>query len=97
MTLALAVGIALIILGLYSIAVTRNLVRILISLELVTVGAFAAIAPALAASPELLFYGVLLLVMISVSEASIFAALIYRNYTLTRDTDVSTVTEGREV
>ncbi|MEM1662609.1 MAG: NADH-quinone oxidoreductase subunit K [Pyrobaculum sp.] len=95
--IALVVGIVLIILGLYGIAVTKNLVRILISLELVTVGAFAAIAPVLATSPELLFYGVLLLVMISISEASIFAALIYRNYTLTRETDVSVVSGGREV
>jgi len=91
------VGFILILLGLYSIATTRNLVRILIALELVTVGAFAALAPLASVDPGLLFYGVLLLVMISVSEASILAALIYRTYALTKNTDISTVTGGREV
>jgi NADH:ubiquinone oxidoreductase subunit K len=90
------VGFILILLGLYNIAVTRNLVRVLIALELVTVGAFAALTPLAAANPSLLFYGVLILVMISVSEASILAALIYRNYTLTKATDISAVTSGRE-
>ncbi len=96
MTPAVAVGVVLILLGLYSIAVTRNLVRLLISLELVTVGAFAALAPASAVDPTLAFYGVLILVMISVSEASILAALIYRNYAMTKETDMSTMTRGRE-
>ena len=91
------VGFILILLGLYNIAVTRNLVRVLIALELVTVGAFAALTPLAANNPSLLFYGVLILVMISVSEASILAALIYRNYTLTKATDISAVTSGREV
>ncbi len=90
------VGFILILLGLYNIAVTRNLVRVLIALELVTVGAFAALTPLVAANPSLLFYGVLILVMISVSEASILAALIYRNYTLTKSTDISAVASGRE-
>jgi NADH dehydrogenase subunit K (EC 1.6.5.3) len=97
MNLAAVVGFVLILLGLYSVATTRNLVRILIALELVTVGAFAALAPLASARPELLFHGVLILVMISVSEASILAALIYRNYALTKETDVSTVSGGREV
>ena len=91
------VGFILILLGLYNIAVTRNLVRVLIALELATVGAFAALAPLAANNPGLLFYGVLILVMISVSEASILAALIYRNYMLTNATDISAVTSGREV
>jgi len=91
------VGFILILLGLYNIAVTRNLVRVLIALELVTVGAFAALTPLAAANPSLLFYGVLILVMISVSEASILAALIYRNYTLTKATDISAAASGREV
>jgi NADH-quinone oxidoreductase subunit K/NAD(P)H-quinone oxidoreductase subunit 4L len=94
---AVVIGFILILLGLYNIAVTRNLVRVLIALELATVGAFAALAPLAAANPSLLFYGVLILVMISVSEASILAALIYRNYTLTKATDISAVTSGREV
>jgi NADH:ubiquinone oxidoreductase subunit K len=91
------VGFILILLGLYNIAITRNLVRVLIALELVTVGAFAALTPLAAANPSLLFYGVLILIMISVSEVSILAALIYRNYTLTKATDISAVTSGREV
>jgi NADH:ubiquinone oxidoreductase subunit K len=97
MSLPVVVGFILILLGLYNIAVTRNLVRVLIALELVTVGAFAALTPLAAANPSLLFYGVLILVMISVSEASILAALIYRNYMLTKATDISAVTSGREV
>ncbi|MCX8136516.1 NADH-quinone oxidoreductase subunit K [Pyrobaculum aerophilum] len=96
MSPAVIVGLLLIVLGIYSIAVTKNLVRILISLELVTVGAFAALAPAAASNPVLAFYGVLILVMVSVSEASILAALIYRNYALTKQTDVSSITAGRE-
>ncbi|MDT7873874.1 MAG: NADH-quinone oxidoreductase subunit K [Pyrobaculum sp.] len=96
MSPAVVVGFILILLGLYSIATTRNLVRILIALELVTVGAFAALAPLASANPGLLFYGVLILVMISVSEASILAALIYRTYALTESTDVSAVAGGRE-
>jgi NADH-quinone oxidoreductase subunit K/NAD(P)H-quinone oxidoreductase subunit 4L len=96
MSPAVVVGFILILLGLYSIATTRNLVRILIALELVTVGAFAALAPLASANPDLFFYGVLILVMISVSEASILAALIYRTYALTESTDVSAVAGGRE-
>lgn len=96
MTLAIFVGVVLILLGLYSIAITRNLVRVLISLELITVGAFAALAAAASVNPTLVFYGVLILTMISVSEASILAALIYRNYALTGETDVSSITAGRE-
>ncbi|WP_148682317.1 NADH-quinone oxidoreductase subunit K [Pyrobaculum neutrophilum] len=97
MTVATAVGLVLILLGLYGIAVTRNLVRILISLELATVGAFAALAPVAVKDPASALYGVLFLVMASVSEAAILAALIYRNYSLTKDTDVSSITSGREV
>jgi NADH dehydrogenase subunit K (EC 1.6.5.3) len=96
MSPAVVVGFILILLGLYSIATTRNLVRVLIALELVTVGAFAALAPLALVNPSLFFYGVLILVMISVSEASILAALIFRTYALTKSTDVSTVTGGRE-
>ncbi|GEM_PF-778204 len=96
MSPAVVVGFILILLGLYSIATTRNLVRVLIALELVTVGAFAALAPLASVNPSLFFYGVLILVMISVSEASILAALIFRTYALTKSTDVSTVTGGRE-
>jgi len=97
MTAAFVVGFVLILLGVYGIATTRHLVRILISLELATVGAFAMLAPALAVSPALAFYGVLLLVIISVSEATILAALIYRSYVLTKSTDLSALSEGREV
>ncbi|MCC6020311.1 MAG: NADH-quinone oxidoreductase subunit K [Thermoproteaceae archaeon] len=93
---ALAVGLMLVLLGLYSVAVTRNLVRILISLELVTVGGFTMLAPALAANPTLAFYIVLILVMVSVSEASILAALIYRNYAITRDVDVTAIASKEE-
>jgi len=96
MSPAVVVGFILILLGLYSIATTRNLVRVLIALELVTVGAFAALAPLALVNPSLFFYGVLILVMISVSEASILAALIFRTYALTKSIDVSTVTGGRE-
>ena len=55
------------------------------------------LAPALVTSPALAFYGVLLLVIISVSEATILAALIYRSYVLTKSTDLSALSEGREV
>lgn len=95
--MAFVVGFVLILLGLYSIATTRNLVRVLIALELVTVGAFTALAPVFAVDPVLAFYGVLILVLVSVSEASILAALIYRSYSLTRSTDVATLRDGREV
>lgn len=95
--MAYIVGFVIILLGLYSIASTRNLVRLLIALELVTVGAFVLVAPIFSVNPTLAFYGVLTLVMISVSEASILAALIYRNYVLTRETDISSLSEGREI
>ncbi|MFN3803943.1 MAG: NADH-quinone oxidoreductase subunit K [Pyrobaculum sp.] len=95
--MAYIVGFIIILLGLYSIATTRNLVRLLIALELITVGAFVMIAPIFSIDPTLAFYGVLTLVMISVSEASILAALVYRNYMLTRQTDISSLSEGREI
>ncbi|MEZ0318707.1 MAG: NADH-quinone oxidoreductase subunit K [Pyrobaculum sp.] len=95
--IAFVVGFVLILLGLYSIATTRNLVRVLIALELVTVGAFTVLAPVFVVDPVLAFYGVLILLFISVSEASILAALIYRGYSLTKDTDLTTLREGREV
>lgn len=97
MTETFITGFILILLGLYSISITRNLVRILISLELTTVGAFVILAPVITKDPILAFYGVLILVLISVSEASIFAALIYRNYILTRETDISVMKSGREI
>ncbi|ABL88782.1 NADH dehydrogenase subunit K [Pyrobaculum islandicum DSM 4184] len=97
MNAAFVVGFILILLGLYSIAITRNLVRILISLELATVGAFLILTPIVLKNSILAFYGVLILVMISVSEASILAALIYRNYILTRETDISAMKSGREI
>ncbi len=88
------VGFVLILLGIYSIATTRDLVRMLISLELVTVGGFAMFAAVSLSNPTLALYGVLILVMISVSEVAVLAALVYRNYLLTRRVDVSSIATG---
>lgn len=88
------VGFVLILLGIYSLATTRDLVRMLISLELVTVGGFAMFAAVSLSNPTLALYGVLILVMISVSEVAVLAALVYRNYLLTRRVDVSSIATG---
>jgi len=90
-------GLVIIAMALYSLATSRNLVRVLIALEVVTIGGLFAISPLAAINPAFAFLLIAALVTIAASEVVILAALIYRAYALTKSTEIDQLSEGREI
>lgn len=91
-----AVGLALVAIALYGLSASRNLVRILISMEIATVGVILTLAPVFAVAPSPALWSLILLVSMAASEVAVLSALIYRAYALTKSTDVQDLKAGRE-
>lgn len=96
MIASIAVGIVLAAVGMYGLAASRNLVRLLISVEVVVVGTIIALAPAFQAAPSVGLWALILLISMAAGEVAIIGALIYRAYYLTKTTDLDQLRAGRE-
>ncbi len=94
--LLVMVALAAILLGLYGMATTRDLVRMVIMMEVLTVGSFLAVLPAATHSPALGVVLALILIGGVAAETVLLVALIYRYYRTTGTTDASTMDRGRE-
>ncbi len=96
MIAAIAVGLALIAVGLYGLAASRNMVRLLIAVEVVVVGALTSLAPVLATAPSTGFWSLVLLLSMAAGEVGIIGAIIYRAYAAAKTTDLEEFRAGRE-
>ncbi|GEM_PF-3287321 len=95
MNLALLVASILVIaLGFWGLAGSRDLIRLLICMELITVGVFLGIAGILTLNPVFLTFLVILMIAICCAETVLFVALIYRNYRIARTTDTKELPGG---
>ncbi|AEA13631.1 NADH-quinone oxidoreductase, subunit K [Thermoproteus uzoniensis 768-20] len=96
MIAAIAVGLVLIAVGLYGLAASRNMVRLLIAIEVVVVGALAALAPVLSAAPSVGLWALVLLISMAAGEVAIIGAVIYRAYATAKTTDLEEFRSGRD-
>ncbi len=92
----LAAALAVMLLGLYGMSTTRDLVRMVIMMEVLTVGAFLAVLPSATAIPSLGITLALILIGGVAAETVLLVALIYRYYRYTGTTDTMTMDRGKE-
>lgn len=91
-----AVGLALIAVALYGLAASRNLVRMLVAMEIITVGILLVLTPVFQIASSQSLWALVLLISMAASEVAVFSALIYRAYALTKSTDVQELRKGGE-
>lgn len=96
MIVAMAVGLALIAVGLYGLAASRNMVRLLIAVEVVVVGAITLLAPVIVAAPSAGLWALVLLLSMAAGEVGIIGAIIYRAYAVAKTTDLEQFKAGEE-
>ena len=92
----IAVGLVLIAVGLYGLAASRNVVRLLIAVEVVVVGAITSLASVLTAAPSVGLWALTLLVSMAAGEVALIGAIIYRAYAAAKTTDLEEFRSGRE-
>ncbi len=92
----IAVGLVLIAVGLYGLAASRNMVRLLIAVEVVVVGAITSLASVLTTAPSVGLWALTLLVSMAAGEVALIGAIIYRAYAAAKTTDLEEFRSGRE-
>lgn len=92
----IAVGLVLIAVGLYGLAASRNVVRLLIAVEVVVVGAITSLASVLTAAPSVGLWALTLLISMAAGEVALIGAIIYRAYAAAKTTDLEEFRSGRE-
>ncbi len=91
-----AIALAMMLLGLYGMSTTRDLVRMVIMMEVLTVGAFLAVLPSATSVPSIGIALALILIGGVAAETVLLVALIYRYYRHTGTTDTLTMDRGKE-
>ena len=91
-----AVGLVLIAVGLYGLAASRNMVRLLIAVEVVVVGAITSLASVLTTAPSVGLWALALLISMAAGEVALIGAIIYRAYAVAKTTDLEEFKSGRE-
>lgn len=92
----IAVGLVLIAVGLYGLAASRNMVRLLIAVEVVVVGAITSLASVLTTAPSAGLWALTLLISMAAGEVALIGAIIYRAYAAAKTTDLEEFRSGRE-
>jgi len=87
-------GLLIATLGFWGLSISRDAIRVLISLEVVTIGAFLLIGSAALASPTLATLLTILIVSAAAIDTVLFAAVVYRFYRYARTTDLERVGGG---